>query len=209
MPSSRLRETSLTYDISAETNAQSSPLLRLPAELRNRIFGYVLGGHEVRFVWEDKPRHQRSNRIFEIQRAGENSVMTSEEKKRFLSLTLASRQIYTETAMLPFAANTFVFVGLRHPEEAEKWLAQLFLPAQQNAIATVQCPIQNLFFDFAMGLVGLVASRHCLGIFRQLEGLQCLIVETENFRLNVLGKEVVAGKIRRAHGKDKLKIVFL
>ena len=142
-------------------------------------------------------------RVFEIRRSSNNTPLKSEERKTFLNLTLVCRQIYTETGMLPFISNTFVFT---HPEEAEKWLAQKLLPAQQNAITTIQCPVGKLFFEFARGAV---ASRHCTNTFKQIEGLKRLVLTVGDCNLSEQDKDCVIGKVRRAHGKKTLKVVFL
>ncbi|KAF2821279.1 hypothetical protein CC86DRAFT_411577 [Ophiobolus disseminans] len=41
-------------------NQISSPLLRLPAELRNRIFGLVVSVDMVYFHWRDQKPHRRA-----------------------------------------------------------------------------------------------------------------------------------------------------
>ena len=38
------------YDYSSNENATESPLLRLPAEIRNRVYGYVLGGKTLHII---------------------------------------------------------------------------------------------------------------------------------------------------------------
>ncbi|KAF2831590.1 hypothetical protein CC86DRAFT_282473 [Ophiobolus disseminans] len=188
-----------------ESNAQSSRLLRLPAELRTKIFAHTLGGHEMRFSWQDKGCKRPSKRIFGIRRRSDNSALMREERKMLLNITLISRQIYTETGLLPFAVNTFPFTMLPDAEQ-EKWFAQKLLVAQQNAITTVRCPVQKMFFEFEAGPV---ASRHCTGTFKQLGSLQCLVLEAENFQLSREEKEIVVKKIRTVNGKDMLKVVFL
>jgi hypothetical protein len=195
---------------STERNAQSSPLLRLPAEIRNAIFSYALGGYNIHFQIVREARDPlvpfqvlRMERAFDIRRPNHEAGLTSEEKSSFLNLTLASRQIYVETGMLPFIANTFV---ITHSEDGEKWLAQKLMSAQQDAITTVQCPVQELFFDF---LAGPVASRHCTGTLRQFEGLECLVLDCEKIRLTEQEKEIVVEKLKRTSEKKELKVVFL
>jgi hypothetical protein len=129
--------------------------------------------------------------------------LTGEEKKAFLNLTLVSRQIYTETAMVPFASNTFVLKF--DSETSEKALAQNFLPAQANSIATIKCLPGTLFYEFCKGPV---ASRHCLQTFADLEGLKRLILTIDHTHLTDEEKSCMTEKIREAHGKKELEVVF-
>jgi hypothetical protein len=69
-------------------------LLRLPAELRNRIYEHVLGGRTYRFkdtVYTGRAR---------LDTKGENHI---------LALLYVCRQIYFETALLPYTMNMFSF----------------------------------------------------------------------------------------------------
>lgn len=142
-------------------------------------------------------------RTFDIRRPNDNSKLTSEEIKSFLNLTLVCRQIYVETGLLPFVANTFV---LTHAEDGEKWLAQKLLPVQQSAITTVQCALQGLFFDFGAGTL---ASRHCTGTLRQLERLECLKLDAGSVQLTEVEKKIVAKKVQMANRNAELKVLFL
>ncbi|KAH3914438.1 hypothetical protein HBH56_089250 [Parastagonospora nodorum] len=72
---------------------QNSPLLRLPAELRIKIWEYALGGKEFRLL-------SGSSRKSSVQ------PRPSEKKNAFVLLR-ACRQIYSETAPLSFAVNNF------------------------------------------------------------------------------------------------------
>lgn len=88
-------------------------LLRLPAELRNRIFTYVVLEHT------DHSMH-----------------VVKYVKKLFadvVPLLLVCRQIYAETAVLPFAANTFTAMC------SYEWevLSRGIRPAQLSAIRSV------------------------------------------------------------------------
>jgi hypothetical protein len=72
---------------------QNSPLLRLPAELRNKIWEYALGAMEFRLLY-------RSSRKIPVQ-------PKPSEKKNAFALLRVCRQIYSETAPLSFAVNSF------------------------------------------------------------------------------------------------------
>ena len=76
---------------------QESPLLRLPPEIRNKIWEYTLGHNilkpiRVRLGW-------RSYKHRWISRRNESQIN--------LSLLATCRQIYSEGALMPFVFNTF------------------------------------------------------------------------------------------------------
>ncbi|KAF1830338.1 hypothetical protein BDW02DRAFT_633741 [Decorospora gaudefroyi] len=74
-------------------NVRNSPLLRLPGELRIKIYGYVLRQDEYWVIGHGGPTpawYKPGNR---------------------LALLSACRQLYQETHLLPFALNEFYFVG--------------------------------------------------------------------------------------------------
>ncbi|KAF2025833.1 hypothetical protein EK21DRAFT_92940 [Setomelanomma holmii] len=187
-----------------ESNMQSSPLLRLSAEIRNQIFANVLGGHDIRLIpmadGDFYPDDPNVKAVFEIHQFGSPNGPSANET--YLALTLVCRQIYTETTMLPFILNTLVF---GYPEQSEKWLARKFLPAQQNAITTVKCPVQSLFFEYHRGSV---ATRHCTVIFKHLEGLKRLVLMFRNRMLTEEEKDCIVTKVRMANGKDDLEVSF-
>jgi len=83
-------------------NQRDSPLLRLPAELRNSIYIYILGGHTVELCYAQRcltcDNRGLSTGAFPIwHHPGSN-----------LFLLEASYQIYTETRLLPFSSNVFI-----------------------------------------------------------------------------------------------------
>ena len=120
-------------------NASVSPILRLPPEIRLRIYGFVLGGQQlwidctpsrmsvvthdthVRKVFIEKRRDRSSlqpSRFDAYDQEPAHSaghfyhvnVDGSGESQGFdLRLLLACRQIFTETALIPFALNKFCF----------------------------------------------------------------------------------------------------
>lgn len=97
-----------------------SPLLSLPAELRNIIWAHVLGGTtynikcELRIPWG-------------------TTIKNTTVQENSLALLRTCRQIYSETRLIPFRLNTFHFKS----EEAFKpWLAK-FDKTQQAAITEV------------------------------------------------------------------------
>ena len=80
----------LTVLRSVKSN-QDSPLLRLPPEIRNSIWAYVLGGKVLR------PMLARPNyRTFSL-------VLSQAESKDPTALLRVCRQVYAETALLPLS----------------------------------------------------------------------------------------------------------
>ncbi|KAI4673377.1 uncharacterized protein J4E88_008990 [Alternaria novae-zelandiae] len=75
---------------SSERNAAASPLLRLPPELRNSIFAYAL--YHERFI---------------LGPPDSCGYVVKSRDKNLLSLLYVCRQIYSETAFLPYKLNSF------------------------------------------------------------------------------------------------------
>ncbi|KAH6638259.1 hypothetical protein C7974DRAFT_157487 [Boeremia exigua] len=101
-----------------------APLLRLPAELRNRIWEYTLGGNifDVVFVETYKGRYVEEKTF----------VHSRTFKPNTNALLQVCRQIYMETALIPFSHNAFRFQRW----EAFEWVRQL-LPINQDSIREV------------------------------------------------------------------------
>ena len=120
-------------------NASVSPFLRLPPEVRLRIYGFVLGGQllwidctpskmsvvthdtHIRKVLIEKCRDRsklRTSRYAAYDQQPEHSAghfyhvnvdESSESQGYDLRLLHVCRQIFTETALLPYALNKFSF----------------------------------------------------------------------------------------------------
>ncbi|KAK4234954.1 hypothetical protein C8A03DRAFT_46805 [Achaetomium macrosporum] len=112
-----------------ERNQQSSPLLRLPPELRNRIYELVLdvGQINVRFKkWEHRQRTRNGQRYYETIEGGFWCLILDREQNPWRApkgayppaargMTLLSpvcRQLYHETVLLPFRLNAWSFESL-------------------------------------------------------------------------------------------------
>jgi hypothetical protein len=90
-----------------------SPLLRMPAEIRNKIFRYALGGRTLVIHRPD---------------------MITNREKNSLALLATCRQLYAETALVPFCANIFGF-------QSDRALLNFMthrLPVQRDAVASIQ-----------------------------------------------------------------------
>ncbi|KAH3908882.1 hypothetical protein HBI56_123690 [Parastagonospora nodorum] len=74
-------------------NQKTSPLLRLPAEIRNAIYAYVLQGHRVCLDSSPKPFVGTDNKKGQVE--------------NLLSITKTCRQTYSESALMFFGLNDF------------------------------------------------------------------------------------------------------
>ena len=102
-------------------NQEESPLLRLPAEIRNRIYEYALG-------------LGRTFRMDIRRNANLVGVDKKSKEKNCLSLLRACRQIYAEAVLIPFRVNTFVFHGQHIFDE---WTSTV-LPIRREAVASIE-----------------------------------------------------------------------
>lgn len=122
------RKTIAKLSLRYEHNAQKSPLVRLPAEVRNAIYNHALGGntlHISRNAWDERPPEFRCRMCLPacICAVSNNSSWSDFEyplcyemcphrpvgPRPNLSLLLACSQVYTEAALMPFIHNTFNF----------------------------------------------------------------------------------------------------
>jgi hypothetical protein len=119
----------LTYIHSSVRNQQESPLLRLPAEIRNAICELVLGGLRLHVICVP-PRWARS---CHVAARDENTQSGFKELHKLTALTLVCRQLYAETNILPFKLNSvYIFSDTFHH------LATALSDQQRNAISTIR-----------------------------------------------------------------------
>jgi hypothetical protein len=85
---------------SAQRNTTTSPLLRLPRELRDLIWTYTLSGNIIKAEYRPVDKYPRATPL----------------KHRF-GLLRTCRQIYAETSSLPWTLSTFSFHTRRSFEE--------------------------------------------------------------------------------------------
>ena len=135
-----------TNQASVRRNAVESPLLRLPPEIRNRIFRYAMGGsvilvqsHHPAFssdTWRNTTASAWHGRATHLSADRQHNQGTA------FHLPETCRQIYAETATLGYATNTFVC----HPRPIDLGILRLETPrwylerraAQMSAITSIQ-----------------------------------------------------------------------
>jgi hypothetical protein len=111
-------------NLRTESNSKS-PLLRLPPEIRNRIWEYTVGGKVLDVTHFARRKSHRY--IEEVTTISKDSFPQHSH-----ALLQVCRQIYAETALLPFSKNTFRF----EKEQAFEWARQL-LKFQRNLLENV------------------------------------------------------------------------
>ncbi|KAM0803685.1 hypothetical protein BDR22DRAFT_839596 [Usnea florida] len=120
-------------------NSTTSRLLSLPPEIQNRIYNLVLGGERLAISYEP---HQRKYKQIDYCRyrvhvggglyhhLSLNGYRRGARRTLHLGLVRVCRQIYGETALLPYALNEFAFEN--------GWVRRKFWkeikPAQQRAV---------------------------------------------------------------------------
>ncbi|KAI4631503.1 uncharacterized protein J4E87_002208 [Alternaria ethzedia] len=127
---------------------EKSPLLRMPAEIRNKIWKLVLGGKLYESDWT----------------LGFCSPPTEPEDATALLRTC--RQIYSETAIMPLALTTFSAETVR---EAARSLKKL-KPSQRKQITTLQLTVywHSMPTELELFCLGIRHSKH----FRSLLALR-------------------------------------
>ncbi|KAL1604038.1 hypothetical protein SLS60_005630 [Paraconiothyrium brasiliense] len=135
-------------------NATESPLLLLPAELRNRIFRYASSGCQIHIkrrplAKTPYPRLDANKPSFLYSKVFEQDTDRQLPPTHTgLNLALVSRQVYCETALLPYVYNTFVLdLTVREadhkggvPGGVGLWLSQFveaLKPAQLSAFQSI------------------------------------------------------------------------
>ncbi|XPS70270.1 beta transducin [Ascochyta lentis] len=111
------------YIEAIKTNSET-PLLRLPPEVRNRVWEYALGGKVFNVVFLQTLRGQYVEE--------KTSISKDTFPENSQALLCVCRQIHQETVLLQFSANAFRF----DMEEAFDWARHL-LKVQRNLIEEV------------------------------------------------------------------------
>jgi len=128
---------------SSKLNAANSPLLRLPAELRNMVYEYVFEGN--RYVF--------GGYLFTGKRPEDgNTLIWRKLETNALGLLLASRQLHAETALLPYKLGVFHFEFEEPDFDEDEWYEEVlqdFFRARSRkqiaAIATMQVSTEQMY----------------------------------------------------------------
>jgi hypothetical protein len=100
-----------------EAPHQASSFLCLPAELRNQVYTYVLGGETFSIhCWRRYTPFGFATRILR-------------KRRFFLALLVVCRQLHSETRLLPFRLNAFRF---KSQDAFDSWLDKFTLDQQET-----------------------------------------------------------------------------
>ncbi|KAI4946685.1 hypothetical protein J4E91_006856 [Alternaria rosae] len=128
---------------SSKLYAANSPLLRLPAELRNIVYGYVFEGDH----------YELGGYLFTGKRPDEgNTLIWRTLQNNALGLLLASCQLQAETTLLPYKLGVFQFEFEEPDHDEDDWYEEVlqdFFRARSRkqiaAIATMQVSTQQIY----------------------------------------------------------------
>jgi len=143
VPSFTMHVRKLIPRFSSKLNATNSPLLRLPAELRNIVYGYVFEGN----------RYALGGYLFTGKRPEEgNTLIWRTSRSNDIGLLLASRQLHAETALLPYKLGVFHFEFEEPDFDEDEWYEEVlqdFFRARSRkqiaAIATMQVSTEQMY----------------------------------------------------------------
>ena len=115
------------------------PLLRLPPEIRNRIWRYSLVKDEGVVIHPYGRQYMMKKIVPSRLRSGKELQSHRDDDKRWINsssiaLVFTSRQLYLEAALIYYSENTFTFENEWHPFQVHEML-QAFVAAigPQNA----------------------------------------------------------------------------
>lgn len=125
-------------------NQRESPLLRLPAELRNKVYTYVLGGREIELCCNESCGCGGRRRYGRVPRGKQGPV--SHYPRSLLALLETCHQVHGEARLLPFSSNMFLATAL----DWKELIAEHFSDERKNAIQAIGVQIYGYSGDQVM-----------------------------------------------------------
>ncbi|KAF2831131.1 hypothetical protein CC86DRAFT_463099 [Ophiobolus disseminans] len=151
------------YLVSAvERNATSSPLLRLPGELRNKIYALAIGKHYAKIK---RKVYSETAESYFVRTVGyaQVSLQVKTCQPTAFHLPEVCRQIYCDTAIMAYQRHIFIVDSFDLGEESQ-FIAAL-LPAQRNAVVAVG-PKTRFFESYVSNHYGKVFRKRFPGLKR-------------------------------------------
>ncbi|KAF2874983.1 hypothetical protein BDV95DRAFT_603756 [Massariosphaeria phaeospora] len=187
----------------SKRNSIGSPLLRLPGEIRNRIWELATGGEGIE-IWEDGQDYENGPKKCRVRRVRQQYRQSGYAVFR---LSEICRQIQQETTVMPYALNTFTFSvlnflgGLRGFFD---WAYQLS-PAQRNAVASIQPHCHAVYEYMEDKTPTLKSAFPSLG---RIYILDCSVEHLTPWSIDIsTSKALIEQEVRQREGED-VKVFF-
>ncbi|KAF2636608.1 hypothetical protein P280DRAFT_483570 [Massarina eburnea CBS 473.64] len=128
------------YIVLAQKNCLESPLLRLPGEIRNKIFGYAICDYTIQ-IHDKRCGSKTTQTIVAFARPSNHPKFLLDKAIRpsFL-LPIVCRQIYVETAPRIYLGSTFKFDTVK---PMDRWIKNR-TGSQLNLVASVDVPFEYM-----------------------------------------------------------------
>jgi len=183
---------------SSRQNQLQSPLLRLPAELRNQVYNYALSDWNIRIFYQEysmKPVKHMSA----ICRPTYNTGSWIPTNKAILSLPSVCRQLNMETKLLPFTLNNEF--GLETTRCLEKFIERLG-HERRSLIANVRLEVSDQTTGIRRDAIAWLRSV-APGRLREFPNLAYVTLEVET--TSPRGWAILSGTMARSlnSGKEK------
>ncbi|KAF2797889.1 hypothetical protein K505DRAFT_234490 [Melanomma pulvis-pyrius CBS 109.77] len=130
----KIRARSKLMKIALE-NSTASPLLRLPGEIRDTIWRYAVGGHQVDMCGHHRGFKYQYNRV-KIRPLGCEETTPSNFVRPTFQLLQVCRQIYIEASHIVYTMNTF---GFNNGDVMDRWIKSIPL-GHKRAVASIDVP---------------------------------------------------------------------
>jgi hypothetical protein len=196
-----------THCCSTIRNAEQSPLLKLPAELRTKIYTFVFSGlHRDFLYFADYPSKICKPEDFT---SAPSNKLARKELASAISLLQTCKQVHYETALLPFQIFEF---RIKHVKLFNIFVRQNITEHQRSAIQTVR-----FYTDFLeeyvsqRGRSGEHISDCALLALAQLAGLERVIWEYSVSRggdPSLYPKDRLETLLRLLGGRPELDVVI-
>ncbi|KAF2622060.1 hypothetical protein BU25DRAFT_415585 [Macroventuria anomochaeta] len=118
----------------ARRNYVESPLLHLPGELRDKIWRYALGEHQVDI--QDLSHEEPINSIYDIRTLYPDTLCPPGYVRPTFQLPKVCRQIYVEASPYVYSLNTFAFHSMA---TLDRWIKSRCV-GQKRLIASLDIP---------------------------------------------------------------------
>ncbi|KAF3040078.1 hypothetical protein E8E12_005299 [Didymella heteroderae] len=127
----------------AQRNSIESPLLGLPGKIRDKIWRYALGDHQVDI--QDLSQEEPVDSIFDLRTLYPDTLCQHGFVRPSFQLPKVCRQIYVEASPYMYTMNTFAFHSIAI---ADRWIKNRRFRAKYPNIQRIGIDNWTLFCDY-------------------------------------------------------------